>query len=479
MTLDRLAFVDLETTGANPVSDRITEIGIVTMEGNTVTRWNTLVNPGCRIPPYIQVLTGITPDMVAEAPSFASLADEIHERLHGYTFIAHNARFDYGFLKNEFKRLGQRFQADVICTVKLSRRLFPQFHRHNLDSLIERHHLEVTHRHRALGDAEAIWQFWHQLQTSPGQEVLNEAIGHQLKRPTLPPNLDPEILDDIPDLPGVYLIYGEGDVLLYVGKSVNLRQRVLSHFNADTREYRELRLGQQTHRIEWRETVGELGALLLESRLIKELHPVHNRKLRQNEEICSWRLVEKAPGDYRPQLVCGDALDLSSGESLYGLFTSKREANHALRSIAEANQLCLAILGLEKTTGAGRACFAYQVHQCLGTCIGKEPIGMHSARLMAALSKLKLKSWPYDGPIGIVERDEVSERQEIHIVLGWCHLGTARDEAELAEILTRHREPVFDRDTYKLLTKYLSTHPKILNLKTGHNPLPTASGQSS
>lgn len=465
MDLERLAFVDLETTGANPVSDRITEIGVVIVEGDTVTSWNSLVNPGCRIPPFIQTLTGIDDAMVADAPSFAELADEIHVKLAGHIFIAHNARFDYGFLKNEFKRLGRHFQADVICTVKLSRRLFPAFHRHNLDSLIERHGLHITHRHRALGDAEAIWQFWQQVQAQPGPEVVQEAISHQLKQPTLPPNLDPSVLDDIPDLPGVYLFYGEGDALIYVGKSVNLRQRVLSHFNADTREFRELRLGHQTHRIEWRETVGELGALLLESRLIKELHPVHNRHLRLNAEICSWQLEEVAPGDFRPRLVFGEELDLGRGQDLYGLFTSKREAQQALKSIAEAHQLCLAILGLEKTAGPGRACFGYQVRKCQGACIGKEPIGMHSARLMAALGKLKLKPWPYPGPIGVVERDEVSERVEIHVIDGWRHLGTAHSEAEVADILEREGRAVFDRETYKLLMKALSGKPEIIRLQ--------------
>jgi DNA polymerase-3 subunit epsilon len=464
MNLDRLAFVDLETTGANPVSDRVTEIGIVTVEGEKVTRWNSLVNPGCRIPPFIQALTGITPEMVADAPSFESLAGEVLERLRGHTFIAHNARFDYGFLKNEFKRLGQRFQADVICTVKLSRRLFPQYPRHNLDSLIERHGLRVADRHRALADAELIWQFWQRVRDDPGLSALDQAIGHQLKRPSLPPQLDPGVLDDIPDLPGVYLFYGEDNTLLYVGKSVNLRQRVLAHFNADTREFRELRLGQQTRRIEWRETVGELGALLLESQLIKALQPVHNRRLRRSDELCAWQLAEQAPGDFRPRLVCGDALDLAEGTHLYGLFGSKREANHALRSIAEANGLCLATLGLEKTTAKGKPCFAYQTRQCQGACIGKEPLANHGARLMAALARLKLKPWPYAGPVGIVERDAVSEREEIHVLQGWRHLGTARDEAELAEILAAKDKPAFDKDTYKLLAKHLAARPKLIDL---------------
>ena len=464
MSLDNLVFVDLETTGVNPVRDRITEIGLVIVQGDSVTRWSTLINPGCRIPPFIQGLTGITDEMVADAPSFADVADEVESRLANFTFIAHNARFDYGFLKNEFKRLGRRFQPNVVCTVKLSRRLFPAFHKHNLDSLIERHGLTVTERHRALDDAELIWQFWQKLYAAPGAEALATAIQHQLARPSLPPHLDPGVLDDIPDLPGVYLFYGEGDVLLYVGKSVNIRQRVLSHFSADTREFRELRLSQQTYRVEWRETVGELGALLIESWLIKERQPVLNRKLRRNAEMCTWTLVEQAQGDFQPRLVCGAELGLSKNQDCFGLFTNKREATLALTRIAEANALCLSVLGLEKTADKGRPCFGYQLQRCKGACIGKEPPGMHSARLMAAMAKLKLKTWPYPGPIGVVERDEVSERQDIHVVHGWCYLGTASSEEQLHAIMESGGRPVFDRDTYKLLAKHLNGKAKVIPL---------------
>ncbi|MBK6741916.1 MAG: 3'-5' exoribonuclease [Hydrogenophilales bacterium] len=455
MNLDRLAFVDLETTGANPMQDLITEVGIVTVTDGEVSTWNTLVNPGCRIPVFIQRLTGISDAMVADAPTFDALADTIQARLHGYTFIAHNARFDYGFLKNEFKRLGRRFQADVVCTVKLSRKLYPEHYKHNLDSLIERHGLSVGDRHRALADAEAIWQFWCQVNEAHTPENILAALQHQLQRPSLPPHLDAGVLDDLPETPGVYLFHGEGDVLLYVGKGVNLRQRVLAHFNADTREFRELHLGQQTHRIDWIETVGELGALLLESRLIKERQPAHNRKPRRTAELCTWQLVEHDPGDFRPQFVAGDELDLSTGQDCFGLFASKREATLALRKIAEAHRLCLVVLGLETTSAPGRPCIAYPLHQCKGACIGKEPVGLHSARLMSALAKLKLKTWPYPGAIGIVETDEVTGRRDIHVIRGWRYLGTAHDEADLAGILDSARDTAFDRDTYQVLVKHL------------------------
>jgi DNA polymerase-3 subunit epsilon len=453
---ESLAFIDLETTGANPVRDRITEIGVVEVDGDRVTTWNTLVNPQRPIPEFIQQLTGIRNEMVADAPTFAEVAEELAGRLQGRLFIAHNARFDYGFVRNEYQRLGQRFRADVLCTVRLSRRLFPQFPRHNLDSLIVRHDLQPGDRHRALADADLLWQLWRVLRNEPGDAALAEAVNLQLQRPSLPPHLDPGLLDDLPESPGVYQFYGENDALLYVGKSVNLRQRVLSHFAADTREYKEMRLTQEVRRIDWQQTVGELGALLLEARLVKEGKPIHNRRLRRTSELCSWRLEEVAPGDFRPSLVSGQESGFGRAGELFGLFATRREAQTALRKIAEAHQLCPVILGLEKPAKPGRPCFAHQVQKCKGACVGKEAIGLHSARLMAALAKLRLEAWPYPGPIGLVERDDFMDVEEIHVVDGWRYLGTAKSEVDVHDLLEQASKPQFDRDTYKLIRSHLA-----------------------
>ncbi len=452
---ERLAFVDLETTGANPVLDRVTEIGVVAVDGDRVESWSTLVNPERAIPEFIQRLTGINNAMVAEAPTFAQVAEELTERLRGRLFIAHNARFDYGFLRHEYQRLGQRFQSDVLCTVRLSRKLFPAHHKHNLDSLIVRHGLITGDRHRALADADLIWQFWRMLRGQEDEFRLADAIRHQLKRPSLPPHLDADLLDDLPESPGVYSFHGEGDLLLYVGKSTNLRQRVLSHFAADTREYKEMQLAQSVRRIDWRETAGELGALLLEARLVKVGQPLHNRRLRRAADLCAWRLEEVGEGDFRPRLVSGAEADFGRSGDLFGLFANPRQAGNALRKIAEAYQLCPALLGLENPPPPGRACFAHQVHKCKGACIGKEAIGLHSARLTSALAKLKLRAWPYPGPVGLVERDDFRDVEEVHVVDGWRYLGTARSEAEVHELLAHAGQVPFDMDIYKLLKAHL------------------------
>jgi len=186
-----LAIVDVETTGAHPAWDRVTEIAVVEVaHGEVRSEWSTLVNPGTRIPPAIQALTGITDDMVAGAPAFEDLAPGLYERLEGRVFVAHNARFDYGFLRHEFERAGLRFQARTLCTVKLSRRLYPDQARHNLDSLIERHHLQCSARHRALGDAQAVWQFLRVAAEERGSEAVAQAAGQLSRLPALPAHIE-------------------------------------------------------------------------------------------------------------------------------------------------------------------------------------------------------------------------------------------------------------------------------------------------
>ena len=442
-----LAFIDLETTGATATADRITEIGIVEVdEDGSVREWQQLVNPGTRIPPFIEQLTGISNAMVADAPPFAAVADETLRRLEGRLFIAHNARFDYGFLKNEFKRLGIAFRAPVLCTVKLSRTLYPEFHRHNLDSLIERHGLQADARHRALADAQLIHQFWQKIHVDRSSEDIAAALKKLNARPSLPSHLDAGIVDDLPDTPGVYLFYGENDLPLYIGKAKDIRQRVLSHFAADHNSAREMALAQQLRRIDWIETAGEIGALLKEATLVKQLLPTHNRQLRKNDDLCTWTLVDEGEGWLRPQLAAARDLDFGLSTSCYGLFKNAREATEVLRALADSHNLCDILLGLEKRT-PGKPCFGHQIRRCKGACVGKEPLARHTLRLVGALAGLKLVSWPFAGPALI------REGEEAHLIEGWRYLGTPSSDAELAELLDAGR-PQFDRDTYKLLAKY-------------------------
>jgi DNA polymerase-3 subunit epsilon len=465
-----VVFLDLETTGATATHDRITEVGLIEVDnGRFVREWSSLVNPGMSIPPGIQALTGISNDMVALAPRFEEIAREVYEAIDGRVLIAHNARFDYGFLKNEFRRLGKTFTAPVLCTVKLSRKLFPQHPRHNLDSLMARHGIACDARHRALGDARVLWELAQQWRQEPGEAAVLAATEKLLKTTTVPAGLADNAFDHIPEGPGVYLFYGltedNRDVPLYVGKSINLRTRVMSHFSGDHRVNKDMRIAAEVKRIDWIETAGELGALIEEARLVKKLAPVHNRQLRRASELCAWHWPAERH-DAAPELV--SARDLSGGEfrDLYGMFRSRRVAIEALREIALEHELCHGLLGLEKRKGP---CFAYQIKRCRGACAGIETPREHAARLATALAGLRIRAWPFPGRIGIRETSPGGERWDLHVLDQWCHLGTVSSEEELRDLQEGAQRPLFDLDTYKILTRYLLNgkhRPQIVPLTT-------------
>lgn len=449
----KLIFIDLETTGPNPAADFITEIGLVEVSAAGVSRWSALVNPQAPIPPFIQHLTGISDAMVRDAPTFATLAGEVLHRLQGGLFIAHNARFDYGFLRNAFKRLGMTLRCEALCTVKLSRKLFPQEIKHSLDALVERHGLSAQARHRALADADLLWQFWRKLEATLAPETLDDAVGQLLQRPSIPAQLEPELLDDLPDTPGVYVFHGEHDVALYVGRGQQLRQRVLAHF-PDHPSSRGAQLARAVRRLAWHETAGEIGAQLLEAQLQKRLRPVHGAP--RERDICSWQLRPAPDGRRRPVLVHASELDFGRSELLYGLFNSPDKAEMALQALTDEHGLCPVLLGLEARNDTGLACSAHAAGRCRGACAGQEPPEQHEARLELALAALKLKPWPYVGPIGLLETGTAG-RSEVHVVDNWSYLGTVRDERDLWDILEQAPAlSAFDVDTYKTVTRALA-----------------------
>ncbi len=452
-----LAFVDLETTGTAAATDAITEIGIVRVEADPdgsaepqVTEWSTLVNPGVPIPAEIQALTGITNAMVREAPSFARIADEVVARTAGAVFVAHNARFDYGFLKHAFAREQRAYSARVLCTVRLSRRLYPDEPRHNLDSVIARHQLPMTGRHRALGDARILWHFLQALYRDYPPEAVEAAAKRVLKTPSLPPQLAPDALDALPEAPGIYLFYGLNALPLYIGKSTNLRERVGAHFSSDYRSATDLRLSTEIRRIEFEETAGEIGALLREATLVKSMLPAHNHALRRKAESGLLELPF-APGP--PSFVPAAAVESGDLAGRFGPFSSKRQARETLRSLASEHGLCWKSLGLERRLGP---CFARQVKRCAGACVGAETAAAHHERLGLALAPHAIPPWPFPGLAAIRERSLLGDRTDLHVIREWCWLGTARDDGELGRLIEAPPRPEFDADIARLLIRTLA-----------------------
>jgi len=456
--LDRdLVCVDLETTGGHAAWHRIIEIGTVEIDRDGAVReWSTLVNPGTRVPPQISAFTGITNEMVADAPPFEAVHRELLSRLHGRLFVAHNARFDYGFIRTELARLGISWAAKALCTVKLSRRLYPGEPRHNLDAVIARHGLDCAARHRALGDARVLNDLLACWRREVAPARLTEAVELLLRETPLPAQLPPGLADDLPDGPGVYRFYGESGALLYVGKSRSIRTRVLDHFAAAHRSAAEQRLARQVQRVAWTETAGELGALLIEARAIKAEQPLHNRRRGTSGAAWTLRLRPVAGAPARIDIVELDALAAADQQEVYGLYRDPRSAARAVEEIARAHQLCARVLGLERGGGdaaAGGSCFAYQLQRCRGACIGKEPAVLHDTRVRLALAALRLKPWPYRGRVLVAERDWRGE-EDLHVLSDWRYLGTVR-ERDAAEGLDADAAS-FDPDVYRILKRFLA-----------------------
>lgn len=449
--------LDLETTGGSAGHDRITEIALVRIEnGQETARWSTLVNPGVRIPPFIQQLTGISDAMVAAAPVFAEVAPQLLSLLEGAVLVAHNVRFDHSFLLQELERAGHPLKTRTLCTVRLSRRLYPQHKGHGIDALIARHGLHTQARHRAMGDVELVLQWLERARQELGQAALERAAAELLQgSASTPPHLETPI-SDVPEGPGVYLFFGEGPLPLYIGKSVNMRQRVMSHFQASSRVAREMRILTEIRRIECQPTAGELGALLLESRLVKAMQPVYNRQLRRERNLCGWLLDDDPQA--RPLLTLARIQDIDPAQlaRLYGAYRSRKHAQDALRELAQTHGLCPLLLGLE--TGKG-ACFAHQIGRCRGACCGQESAQEHVRRLREALQEHQLKAWPFASAVGIREHHAASGRTDLHIVDHWCHLATVHDLDSALDEASARRSLAFDLDTYRLLVKRLAAGP--------------------
>jgi excinuclease Cho len=254
------------------------------------------------------------------------------------------------------------------------------------------------------------------------------------------------MMDDLPNSPGVYIFHGqEGDLPVYIGKSVNLRSRVLSHLRTED----EARMLRQTQRISHICTAGEIGALLLEASLIKQLHPLFNQKLRRTRQLCAWTIK-----DGRAHLVHSKDVDFAVQADLFGLYASKHAAVEALRALADQHKLCYGPLGLEKHI-PNKPCFRSMLHQCAGVCCGRESAEDHTTRFLESLEALRVACWPYPGSVGLVERHQ--SNYQMHVINHWCYLGSVDDpDKAMTEARALASQAAgFDADGYKILCRPL------------------------
>lgn len=461
MIYDNYAILDVETTGSTAAHDRIIEIGIMRIEKNKIVgKLDTLLNPEIPISPFIENLTGISDKDLENAPTFHDIKSDLADLLEGAIFVAHNARFDYSFLRHEFKRIGITYQAKQLCSVKLSRHLFPNFSHHNLDSIIERFEISCKRRHRAMDDAFVIWEFLQKIEESLPSEKIEKAIRAIIRKPSLPPLLRKGAIDDLPEGAGVYMFYGKSEIPLYIGKSINIKERVISHFMNDTESSTEMEISQQVERIDHIVTGGELSALILESELIKKMQPIYNRKLRYARRLTILKKEITKEGYFTLNISTCEQIQSSDFDDILGIFKSQKSAKEHLQNLVREYSLCQKMLGLQKISGP---CFSYHLEKCRGACIKKEDPQVFNARFILAFSLSKLSSWPFDGPIIIKEGSDI---EEALVFDRWCYLGKLdeynQDELQIDTALS-------DYDVYKILRAYLKNPKNYKKITTVKN----------
>ncbi|AIZ63915.1 DNA polymerase III subunit epsilon [Hymenobacter sp. DG25B] len=481
------AIIDLETTGGQPAQDRITEIAIFIHDGEKVVdQFDTLLNPGRPIPFFISQLTGITDDMVRDAPKFHEVARKVVEMTEGCVFVAHNVRFDYSFMKKEFADLGFNYSRKTLCTVRLSRSLIPGQPSYSLGKLCQNIGIPLNGRHRAAGDAAATAILFDRLLKITQQEeaLTNPAISpadtlaaldvtapagnrpatkqpsprkvkavqDAIKTALLPPNITPQKVASLPQEAGVYYFHNEQGEVIYVGKSINIYKRIQQHFAVDYKSRKSIEFKNSISDITWELTGSELVALLYESHEIKRMKPLYNRQQRRSVFPAGIFLRTDEQG-YK-HLYYGRADDHAESHPLIALGNQFKAKGFLFHKVAKFN-LCQKLCDLYKTQGS---CFDYQVHRCKGACLGLEPPEEYNQRVEKAI-----ESFTYEhGSFVVMGQGRREGEKSLVVVENGRYLGfgyvdetfTARRLDDFKLAITRYND---NKDVQQIIRQYLRT----------------------
>lgn len=447
------AILDIETTGGSPKTERITEIAIYFHDGRKVVdEWNTLINPEKSIPYFITGLTGITNEMVANAPRFYEIAKELVKRTENHTIVGHNVKFDYSFIKSEFKNLGFDFDRNTLCTIKLSRKIIPGHKSYSLGKLCKDLGIEITDRHRAAGDALATVKLFELLRDQQNGEfdaaLVQDSSG---KYRNLNEHLTVEDIQNLPEECGTYYFFDDQKQLLYIGKSKDIRHRVLSHLG-NTSSKRAMEMKQRIHTISYELTGSELIALLKESHEIKEQKPRYNRAQRRTST--NWGLYTRKD-EYGYMTFALKKISETADDPLT-CFNNKKEARETLTRMVGKHWLCQKLSGLYQTDGA---CFHHSIRQCNGACIQSEAVSAYNKRAESLLDGLTMDR----GNVLIIDQGrEPDERSLVRIekgiYMGYGYLSVSDAYLGIDEMLDCIRPSLDNRDVRQILKNWLKNN---------------------
>ena len=445
------AIIDVETTGGVARHERITEIAIVLHDGQAVVdSFSTLINPERSIPWNITMVTGITDEMVAQAPRFYEVAKQIVQMTEGAVFVAHNVSFDYSFVREEFARLGFTFSRKQLCTVRLARKVFPGLPSYSLSNLKKHFGIEAERSHRALDDTLATVQIFEKILAQQSGGTIKSLVNHGIREAKLPSGITLERLHTVPEACGVYYLHDERGEVIYVGKSLNIRKRLFEHFADLTPKGEKLRAGVAD--LSWEITGSELVALLLESAEIKRLLPRVNRALRiRSYSGCIFTYTDQ--NGYRCLAVGKRTARNTKKLELVADYPKVDSARAHLQSIVRQHELCFRLSNLDASE---RACFHYSIKKCRGACVGEESPETYNERVEQALEQLNrrlsgsffiLEKGRSDGEIAIVGVQEGR-------YLGFGYLD-ATEQYTAEDLLECLATPFDDPDAGKIIRGFL------------------------
>ena len=446
--------VDIETTGNGYRGQKITEISIFIFDGEKIVdEFTSLVNPEQKIPHFITNLTGITDAMVRTAPKFYEIAKKIAEITKDTIFVAHNVNFDYNIIRDEFKSLGFDFKRKKLCTVRLSRKIIPGLSSYSLGNICSAEGIEIAARHRAKGDAEATVELFRRLIIRDHKFTINSFLNAKSREATLPPLLDKQVVDTLPEKHGVYYFKNEKKEVIYVGKANNIKQRVISHFYDKKKKERTMCL--ETADISYTETGSELIALLHESSEIKHLYPKFNRAQRKAGEAVGLFSYEDQKGILH---LAFNRLKLTPNPIMK--FYSMAACRTTLEKICSAFELCPKYCHLQTNVNA---CFHFQLQQCRGVCSEKEAIESYNKRVRKAIKSLGLQT----ENLVIKENGRTDEELGFVLILngiyqGFGYINKNQEMSSLEDYLLHITPQKDNRDVQRILNAYLSKNKKTL-----------------